>query len=238
MARTLNLLAILVFLAFDAKGAISLAKHKIAKDLTGAELTALATSGYNSEAGNLIVVWTVSYSGAQPIGSVTDSAGDTFTAATLNRGAWSGQWFYARNVKGDSFNVVTIHPAITGRAVFTYPGMSVMEFSGADKVAPVALDVSGTQGSLAGAWTSNSFNAAAGELVLLGIVTANGGAYAAGPGFKIEDSYLTPSTSKFSFAALDEIVSSAQTGVTASVTWTGTLLATGAVVSFKPAAAP
>ena len=81
-------------------------------DLTGAELTALATSGYNPEAGNLIVVWTVSYSGAKPIGSVqADSAGDTFTAATLNRGAWYGQWFYAKNVKGDSFLTSGDHPS-------------------------------------------------------------------------------------------------------------------------------
>jgi len=35
---------------------------------------------------------------------------------------------------------------------------------------------------------------------------------------------------------LDQIFSSAQTGITASLTWTGTLQATGAVVSFKPAA--
>lgn len=236
MARVAKVITILAILALDAEGAINLVTHKIVKDLTGAEITALATQGYNSTAGDLIVVWTVSYAGAQPIGYVTDSAGDTFTAATLNRGTWYGQWFYARNVKGDPFNVVTIHPATTGRATLIYPGMNMMEFSGTDKLAPLAVDIAGTQGSLSGAWTSDSFNVAAGELVLLGIVTANGGAYAAGPGFKIEDAYLTPSSSKFSFAALDRIFSSAQTGVTAGVTWTGTLQATGAVVSFKPAA--
>jgi len=236
MARVVKFVTILALLALDAEGAINLVTHKIVKDLTGAEITALSTQGYNSSAGDLIVVWTVSYSGAQPIGYVTDSAGDTFTAATLYRGTWYGQWFYARNIRGDPFNVVTIHPAITGRATLIYPGMNVMEFSGADKLAPLALNIAGTQGSLSGSWTSNSFNVEAGELVLLGIVTANGGAYAAGPGFKIEDAYLTPSASKFSFAALDQMFSSAQTGITASVTWTGTLQATGAVVSFKPAA--
>jgi hypothetical protein len=236
MARVVKLFAILAFLAFDAESAINLVTHKIVKDLTGAEITALATQGYNSTAGDLIVVWTVSYSGAQPIGYVTDSAGDTFTPATLNRGTWYGQWFYAKNVRGDPFNVVTIHPATTGRATLIYPGMNMMEFSGADKLAPLALNIAGTQGSLSGSWTSDSFSVAAGELVLMGIVTANGGAYTASAGFKIEDAYLTPSASKFSFAALDQIFSGAQTGVTASVTWTGTLQATGAVVSFKPAA--
>ena len=236
MARAVKFFTMLAFLALDAPGAINLVTHKIVKDLTGAEITALATQGYNSTAGDLIVVWTISYSGAQPIGYVTDSAGDTFTPATLNRGAWYGQWFYAKNVRGDPFNVVTIHPATSGRATLIYPGMNVMEFSGADKLAPLVLNIAGTQGSLSGSWTSDHFNAAAGELVLLGIVTANGGAYAAGPGFKIEDAYLTPSASKFSFAALDQVFSDAQTGVTASVTWTGTLQATGAVVSFKPAA--
>jgi hypothetical protein len=82
LAKVLTVLA----LCLDANAAISLVAHKINKDLTGAEITALATPGYNSTAGNLIVVWAVSYSGAQPIGTVTDSAGDTFTAATLQKG--------------------------------------------------------------------------------------------------------------------------------------------------------
>jgi hypothetical protein len=231
LAKVLTVLA----LCLDANAAISLMAHKINKDLTGAEITALATPGYNSTAGNLIVVWAVSYSGAQPIGTVTDSAGDTFTAATLQKGTWFGQWFYARKVKGDPFNVVTIHPALTGRATFIYVGMSVLEYSGVDKASPPGLDIAGPQGSLNGLWTSSSINVAAGELVLLGIVTGYGGAYTAGAGFKIEDAYLTPSSSKFSFGVMDQIASGAQTGVNASVTWTGTLQATGAVVSFKPA---
>jgi len=233
MALT-KLLTVLAF-CLDANAAINLAAHKISKDLTGAEITALATPGYNSTAGNLIVVWAVSFSGAQPIGAVTDSAGDTFTAATLNKGTWFGQWFYARNVKGDPFNIVTIHPAITGRATFIYVGLSVLEYSGVDRASPLVLDIAGNQGSLNGVWTSSSFNVPAGELVLLGIVTANGGAYAPGAGFKVEDAYLTPSSSKFSFGVMDQVFSNSQTGVTASVTWTGTLQATGAVVSFKPA---
>ena len=231
LAKALTVLA----LCLDANAAISLVAHKINKDLTGAEITALATPGYNSTAGNLIVVWAVSYSGAQPIGTVTDSAGDTFTAATLQKGTWFGQWFYARNVKGDPFNVVTIHPAVTGRATFIYVGMSVLEYSGVDKASPLGLDIAGPQGSLNGMWTSSSINVAAGELVLLGIVTGYGGAYTPAAGFKIEDAYLTPSSSKFSFGVMDQIASGAQTGVNASVTWTGTLQATGAVVSFKPA---
>jgi hypothetical protein len=235
MTRGVNIFVFLALLAGDASGAINLAAHKIAKEITGAEITALSTNGYNSTAGNLIVVWTVSYTGAQPVGFVTDSAGDAFTGTTVNRGTWFAQWFYAKNVKGDPFNVVTIHPAMTGRATFIYPGMNVMEYSGADKAAPLVLNLAGAQGSLAGAWTSAPFNTAAGELVLLGIVTANGGAFTAGPEFKIEDAYLTPNSSKFSFAALDRIAAAAETGVTATVTWTGTLQATGAVVSFKPA---
>jgi len=233
LARFLAILA----LCLDANAAISLVAHKINKDLTGAEITALAAPGYNSTAGNLIAVWVVSYSGGQPTGTVTDSAGDTFTAATLQKGAWFGQWFYARNVKGDPFNVVTIHPTTTGRATFIYVGISVLEYSGADKASPLMLDVAGNQGSLNGVWTSGNINIAAGELVLLGIVTGYGGAYTPGAGFKIEDAYLTPSSSKFSFGVMDQIFANTQSGVTASVTWTGTLQATGAVVSFKPAGA-
>ena len=116
-----------------------------------------------------------------------------------------------------------------------------MEFSGVDKAAPARV------GYIRHAGVSRrrldiqqlQRGGSPGALVLLGIVTANGGDIRRRPrGFKIEDSYLTPNSTKFSFAALDQIVSSAQAGGTASVTWTGTLLATGAVVSFKSVAAP
>lgn len=226
MRTTLAILA----LYLDAHAAIQLVAHKIAKDITGAEITALAAPGYNSSAGNLIVVWAVSFGGAQPVGSVTDSAGDTFTPATLNKSTWYGQWFYARTVKGDPFNVVTVHPALTGRATFFYVGMNVLEYSGAGGL---DVDTGGTQGSLNGVWTSKSFDVAAGELVLLGIVTANGGAYTPGAGFKMEGVYLTPTGNKISFGAMDQITGGEQKGMTASVTWSGTLQATGAVVTFK-----
>jgi len=233
--RAFGILALALLSQLHLDAAVTLAAHKIAKELTGAEVTTLAANGYSSNAGNLIAVWTATYSGAQPVGSVTDSAGDTFTPATLNKGTWYGQWFYARNVKGEGYNVVSIHPAATGRATMIYPAMVVMEFSGADTAAPLAAEAAGPQGALPGAWTSAPFDAPAGSVALLGIVTANGGAYTAGQGFKIEDSYLTPTSAKYSFAALNRFFPAAQQGVTAGVTWTGTLQATGAVVVFKAA---
>ena len=231
--RAFLLLAAATLLPSTLSGAVTPGIHKIAKELTGAEVTTLAANGYNSTAGNLIVVWTVTYSGAQPVGSVRDSAGDTFTPLTQNKGTWYGQWFYARNVKGDPFNVVTIHPAATGRATLIYPGMVVMEFSGADKDSPILAEITGQQGMLS-AWNSKPFDAPAGTAALLGIVTANGGAYTAGDGFKIEDSYLTPNSAKFSFAALDRFFTGAQAGVTAAVTWNGMLQATGSGIVIKP----
>jgi hypothetical protein len=225
----------LFILLVQANAAISLAVHKIAKDLTGAESTALAAPGYSSTAGNLIAVWVVTYSGAEPVGIVTDSAGDIFKPAALRNGTWSGQWFYAVNVKGDPFNVVTIHPRTTGRSTFKYPGMVVLEYSGVDKAATPVVDSAGSQGSLNGSWTSTVFNASAGELFLIGIVTANGGNYTVGPGFQMQESYFTPASNKFSFAAFDRVFGSAASDVTASVSWTGTLQTTGALISFKPA---
>jgi hypothetical protein len=219
----------------SASAAINLVAHKASKELTGAEITALAAPGYNSTAGNFIAVWAVSFSSAQPPGSVTDSAGDTFTPLTLNRGTYWGQWFYARNVKGDPFNVVTIHPALTGRATFVYVGITVLEYSGVDPNSPIGLEISGTQGSLDGVWSSKLFDGSTGDVVLLGIVTANGGAYTPGAGFKIEEAYLTPSKNKFSFAVLDQTVAATQRGMSAAVTWAGTLQATGGVITLKSA---
>ncbi len=91
---------------------------------------------------------------------------------TLRKGTWNALFFYAKNVKGDSFNVVTIHPAVTGRATFICPGMNVLEYSGAEKTSPLVTDIAGTEGSLPGTWSSSPFNAAAGKLVVMGIVTA------------------------------------------------------------------
>ncbi len=231
--RAFLLLAAATLTTMAASGGVTLGVHKIAKELTGAEVTTLAANGYNSTAGNLIMVWTVTYSGAQPVGSVRDSAGDTFTPLTQNKGTWYGQWFYARNAKGEPFNVVTIHPAATGRATLIYPGMVVMEFSGADKDSPILTEITGQQGMLS-LWNSKPFDAPAGAAALLGIVTANGGAYTAGDGFKIEDSYLTPTSAKFSFAVLDRFFTGAQTGIIAGVTWNGMLQATGSGIVIKP----
>jgi hypothetical protein len=74
----------------------------------------------------------------------------------------------------------------------------------------------------------------AGGAVLLGIVTSNGGAFTAAQGYKIEDQYLTPNTTKFSFAVMDQIFAGAQSAAIASVTWAGTLQATGAAIALKP----
>ena len=88
---------------------------------------------------------------------------------------------------------------------------------------------------LAGAWASNPFSVSAGEVVLLGITTATGSAYKPGAGFTIEESYVTPTPTAFSYAVEDQVFSAAQSNITAVINWTGTYQATGAVVSFKPA---
>ena len=235
MGRALIAVIGLLILCLPAHTAIALAAHKIAKDLTGAESYAMNAPGYESKAGNFIAVWVVSYSGADPAGSVTDSAGDTFKPATFRGGTWNGQWFYAANVKGDAFNVITIRPKTSGRATFKYPGIIVLEYSGVDKTAAPVIDATGPQGSLNGTWTSTPFNASAGELVLAGIVTANGGNYTPSAGFQMQESYFTPSNRQFSFGAFDRVQASSQTGITATISWTGTFQTTAAVVSFKPA---
>ena len=111
------------------------------------------------------MVWVVSYSGADPVGSVTDSAGDTFKPAAFRSGIWNGQWFYAANVKGDAFNVITIRPKTTGWATFKFPGIIVLEH----KDAVLVIDAEGPKGWLSGAWASAPF------------------------GFQMQESYLMPS---------------------------------------------
>ena len=55
-----KLAALMLAAGLSADAAISLVAHKVSKELTGAEITALASPGYNSTAGNFIAVWTVS----------------------------------------------------------------------------------------------------------------------------------------------------------------------------------
>jgi len=220
-------------LCTGADAAITLVAHKITKDLTGAENYAVNAPGYESRAGNFIAVWTVTYSGGDPVGLVSDSAGNTYKPATFRRGTWYGQWFFASNVKGDAFNVVTMRPKTTGRATLKYPGMIVLEYSGVDKGATPIVDSAGPEGSLQ-EWTSAAFDASAGDLVLVGLVTANGGKYTTGGGFSMQESYFTPSSRAFSFAAFDRVFASAQSGATVAVSWTGTFQTTGSVVSFQP----
>src|SRR5262245_28007380 len=110
----------LLGLSTQAQAAIALVAHKVTKDLTGAENYAVNAPGYESKAGNFIAVCTVTYSGGDPVGLVSDSAGNTYKPATFRRGTWNGQWFFATNVKGDPFNVVTIRPKTTGRATLKY----------------------------------------------------------------------------------------------------------------------
>jgi hypothetical protein len=111
--------------------------------------------------------------------------------------------------------------------------MIVLEYSGVDKAATPVVDSAGPEGSLNG-WTSAAFDAFAGDLVLVGLVTANGGNYTAGGGFAMQESYFTPSSRAFNFAAFDRVFASAQSGAAMAVSWTGTFQTTGSVVSFRP----
>src|SRR5262245_2577710 len=74
--------ASLLALCTQAQSAITLVAQRITKDLTGAENYAVNAPGYESKAGNFIAVWTVTYSGGDPVGLVSDSAGNTYKPAT------------------------------------------------------------------------------------------------------------------------------------------------------------
>jgi hypothetical protein len=147
---------------------------------------------------------------------VTDTAGNTFVAAgTANASATSVgviQMFYAKGIKGSATDVVSCN--WTGSS--TYDFTSVLQFDNASTTAPLDQTAQGFSTTNVTAVATGTFTTTAANEVLVGTETTNNTAtFTAGSGYFIEN--LPPIAFLSGFDEY-KIVSTTQTGVTASAT--------------------
>lgn len=168
----------------------SLVRKKTATDVSGTTISSLSASSVQVSAGDLLaVVCRVAVpSGSLPTISVTDTAGDTFTAATSSvsyNSVNAIQLFYAKNAIGQSSSgSVTCHFSVNT----WYDVVAVLEYSGASTSSPLdANAIAG--GALSGGsiTTSNFTTAYANEIGICGYsADALGVTFTPGSGFAAE----------------------------------------------------
>jgi hypothetical protein len=175
----------------------------------------------NSVTGNFIIG---AVGANNPLSSVTDTAGNTYTLLTAISGAATPspiQGFYATNITGNASNVIHIHLSNT---VFN-PTAVAFEYSGVDTVSPLDQFASGFNNSpfntqQTAAFTTTSAN----EAIVSFIAIDNARAYSAGGTQDATSPMILrigsggDATSAASLWAADNIVSSIQTGITAGYT--------------------
>lgn len=203
------------------------------QDASGGASTTIASAAASHTTGNLIVAGVRSSAG----GAMTcaDTAGNTYVSLTHYNQAISGDWqfCYAKNITGNASNVVTA--TMTSSA---YRAIIVHQVSGASTTSPFDA-ASEVGGGAAGAgspqtYTSPSFNTAnANSIIFFG---ANVGAlsevWTAG---NIGGSAATMLTSGVTdpIAAVEyRIVSSIQTGITATIQVSAAASGTYSIAAF------
>ena len=138
----------------------SLVRKKTATDVSGTTISNLSASSVQVSAGDLLaVVCRVAVpSGSLPTISVTDTAGDTFTAATSSVSYDSVnaiQLFYAKNAIGQSSSAsVTCHFSVNT----WYDVVAVLEYSGASTSSPLDAHAIAGGALSGGSITTSNFN--------------------------------------------------------------------------------
>lgn len=193
----------------------------IVQTLPGGQLASAGTtvmSALNVTTGNLLVVNVRINNGATA--TVADTAGNVYTGLTqISPASVAGsRFFYARNIKGNASNVITVtYGANQASAVF------VWEISGAHKSTPFDKEASATTAGAATTLTTSAFTTTtANEIILcaaqIGQVNIT---FTAGAGYALDSAstgYPVAAGARFA-GTQHQIVSSIQTGVTASISW-------------------
>lgn len=183
----------------------------------GSDLTVACSATMNLSAGNGIVVWTRSATNTTTVSSVADG-GDAFTSITGCSQASNGfgQWWYAKNISANATATITV----TFSAPDTFRGVWAGQFSNLSTSAPLDQGPACNSASSTTTATTASFTTAhANEVILMGVnvdglstVFTQGSGYTLGtvvPDGDLQVQY--------------KIVSTTQTSVTASMTYTPSL---------------
>jgi len=139
-----------------------------------------------------------------------------------------GQWFFAKNIAGNGSDSVTAAFSVAE----SFVTLHVLEYSGLDTVSPLDVDT-GTGGSgTGGTLTSPAFTTSqASEVVLVGGAATGFVTFTAGAGYTLRTQDTGPVA-----ATEDQIFASVQTGITATMTQSGSGDWLICVISFKATA--
>ncbi len=190
---------------------------------------------FPTSAGDCIAVFVVWGSTSITVTSVTDVAGNTYTAQTScprSDGFSSGQWWVAKNVTGNAANAATANFSST----VAYVAIHALEYSGVDTSSPVDVNPAAGAGSGATLTSASFTTTSANEVLLVGGNAASYITFTAGGSYTIQTQDSATPTGPIS-ATEDLIVTSTQSSVTASMTQSGTGAWLIAVLSLKAAVA-
>jgi hypothetical protein len=197
----------------------------------GTPVTTVSASAINATSGNLIAVFVTYYYGVHgdpATTTITDTAGNTYTQVDTRDNGASQKIisFYAKNIVGNASNVVTA----TFSSNTIYTDIFVLQYSGLDTASPLDAHTTGTASASTSVTSSSFTTSQADEVIVAGAFDDTGGPLTAEAGY-------TKQVSVNNGGVEDKIVSSIQTGVTASMTG-----ASGnwgmAVMTFKQAPDP
>jgi hypothetical protein len=201
---------------------------------SGSTTSSLTTAAFNSTGSNFVVVG-VRYNqdSGETISSVTDTAGNTYQLASGAVDTFAGarmELWYAMNATSHASNVVTVN---MGAAV-DYWTVNVAAYSGMATASAFDAVATGQEGSGGNDVTTGTFTTAQADELIVGVsaITVSG-TWSVGTGLttiRVQDGLSV-------VALADAIVSSIQTGVTATMTNTSTTSKHLVVATFKAAAA-
>lgn len=212
-----------------AFAAIALEHTSAAESVNGVSATTGTSTPSVLGAGNLNVVFCSHNGATAAASSVTDTAGNTYSALTSRANTVYGRIFYAKNTVGHAANVATcnLSAGAVARSVIT------MEYSGIDTSTPFDVEASGQVGGNTTV-TSGAFTTTQANEVVVAFVRSVGtqGTFTAGANFTLRQNDGIPTSQ-----SEDRTVSSILTGSTASMSWTAGRDAVILVASFKEGSA-
>lgn len=218
----------LLLLAFCVRswGAITLVNTAVNSDTNCCATTSIAATQALTT-GNLNACFVTALATAT---SVTDAASNTYTsgtAVTRPDAGYVGQWWYAKNVTGNA----AAAPTANWGSGTGYVTINCRQYSGLDTTSPLDIDNKGANGT-GTTLTSQSFNTSTADEVILEGMSGSGlgVTYSVGTGYgnQVNDAAGLAGTG-------DKIVSSTQSGVTATGSRPSSDQWLIAVISFKMA---
>jgi hypothetical protein len=201
-------------------------------DNSGTAGTTISTSSFAATAGNLIFVIVKHGSDFTSTATVTDTAGNTYTAIgslqanSPNLGA--SQVFYAHNITGNAGNVVTA----TLQNACAYREIAVVQYSGIATSNPLGSSPTPVvQTASVSSGTSNTFSTTqANELVIAAVNTYGGETYTAG---SAGTHAMTIRANTGGTCIEDYMATAQQANITSSLSWSSASPYTMFTVTFK-----